>query len=69
MKSLMLVSLLAGLVFGGGPAGAEELGSCCARAKTEKRECHHLCCQKAKKSGKVCEKCNPKPANKASLFH
>ena len=34
--------------------------TCCQRAQAAGSDCDHLCCAKARKEKKVCEKCNPK---------
>lgn len=59
MPRTSLLPLLVALFLLGtaAPASAE---SCCQRAKAAGALCDHLCCVKARKEKKVCEKCNAK---------
>jgi hypothetical protein len=60
MKFITLIACAFALTVG----SASLQASCCDDAKKAGKECAHKCCVEAAKNKKVCEKCNPKQAEK-----
>jgi hypothetical protein len=62
LKMLVVAAIATAVLTSVSYAGGDK--TCCEKAAAEGKECTHKCCIEAKKAGKICEKCNPKKAEK-----